>query len=132
MVSNSQISLESSQALISGFSGTYVKAVGLISTHILNLIYLYLKEPFNDVPVEYSEKLTAELVTKLKERCVFKSPKSKVLLEQLFEFIIFRLHKTAASTGYESANPEMRYLNFEKLLCNEILFKCFIGGLFGS
>ena len=67
-----------------------------------------LKEPFNDVAVEYYEKLTAEAKTKVKEICVFESPKSKLLLEELFELITFRLNKTVSVNPEDVMDPESR------------------------
>ena len=67
-----------------------------------------MKEPFNDVAMEYYEKLSAEAKTKLKEICVFKSPKSKLLLEELFELITFRLNKTVSVNPEDVMDPELR------------------------
>lgn len=67
-----------------------------------------MQEPFNEIAVEYTERLTAGLQIALREKCIFKSPKTKLLLEEIFDFITFRLNKTVAGTIDGGTDPDMR------------------------
>lgn len=59
---------------------------------ITNYIFL-LQEPFDDVDPSFSEEIINW--EPIHEICVYSSPSTKLLLSQLFDFVILSLNKEA-------------------------------------
>ena len=69
---------------------------------------LNFQEPFNEIANEYCKRLTAGMETMLREKCVFRSPKTKLLMEELFEYITFSLNKTVVHSPYGDIGSDFR------------------------
>jgi len=71
-----------------------------------------LQEPFDDIDVNYKEHLKPELHPLLEDCCTYNSSRTRALLQQLFEYIIFRLNRDAILEDFE--DPENRLGCIEK------------------
>lgn len=68
------------------------------------------QEPFNDVDAEYNEKMSQQLDTELRKKCVYNSPRTRVLMEELFEYITIRLNKSVTANQLEADDVDDKYV----------------------
>ena len=65
----------------------------VLSGHRILVNYYWLQcsqQPFNDVDTEYDEAMTDPIEVELKKICVYRSLRTRLLLEELYEYIIVK------------------------------------------
>lgn len=67
---------------------------------------LFFQEPFDDINAECRDALSAELKEQVNAQCQYNSPRTKVLLEELFNYIILRLNKAAVDQDPENTETQ--------------------------
>ena len=65
------------------------------------VVMFFIQEPFDDIVAECREPLSKELTTSLDAAIMLNSPGTKVLLHELFKYIILRLNKAAIKQDHE-------------------------------
>jgi len=72
-----------------------------------DLLLKHRQEPFDDIDFKCREALTPDLEGLLQDRCMYNSPRTKLLLQELFKYIILRLNKAAVAESELDANRSL-------------------------
>ncbi|XP_067936897.1 E3 ubiquitin-protein ligase rnf213-alpha-like [Watersipora subatra] len=89
----------------------HVKHVWLLVKYTqTDLLMRQFQEPFGDIHPEFTTALDADLEKELSACCSYNSPRTKLLLEELFKYIVLQLNKTAAAQGFDNFAIRLRDL----------------------